>query len=251
MDFLKYYNTVSGVEERLNIVNHRYDETLKHIKQEALHFDVGVGEGYFLVRYIEKLSETFFVGLDISFSKLEKAKNLIPNSDFITGSANNLPIRKKALNISTSLETLEHLTDFKKGLEELVSKSEYIIVTVPYKERITSAYCETCGEYSFASGHLKSFSERDFKELNYVTELFRITEPLDRIDFLKRLVKKLSNKTQIKIPNQESPKMDLTMNCLHCAEEIPYEHDLIRDMIRLKDVIFNKPSHLLIKIDNS
>lgn len=103
---------------------------LKNIKYETL-LDIGCGTGY-LIELLSNKNCSKLVGIDISTKMIEKAKDKkIINSEFIEGSALDLPFDDNQFDVITCSESFHHYPNTDKAMQEVyrVLKKEglYII----------------------------------------------------------------------------------------------------------------------------
>lgn len=92
--------------------------------------DVGCGFGH-LCRYLyDDRSEPVY-GVDLSREACVKAHKNYPFAMFVVADACHLPFKNGAFECVTLAETLEHLTEYMKGLREAERVSERVIFTVP------------------------------------------------------------------------------------------------------------------------
>ena len=92
------------------------------------------------------------------------------NIDFIHADATKLPLRESSFNKATMLEVLEHLPKEaqKKVCQEVdkvLNKKGIVIISVPYKEKITYTRCVHCGKLTPSWGHLHSMDEEKVTNL--------------------------------------------------------------------------------------
>jgi len=122
--------------------------------------DVGCAEG-FVINNLAKAS--LVVGLDTSMISLLVAKQKVnhPNMDFICAEAASLPLREASFDKAAMLEVLEHLPREaqKKVCQEvdrILKEKGIVVISIPYKERITYTRCVHCGKLTPLWGHLHS-----------------------------------------------------------------------------------------------
>lgn len=140
-------------------------------KKERI-LDVGCGDGY-QMRYVAKYAG-FTVGIDISQEKLKEAKKRVRNVELIRASSEKLPFKPETFDKILCLELFEHLKNPCRTTNEInfiLKKHGILVVSVPYKERITMTQCIYCGKLTPLWGHLNSFNEEALLSLlpkNYV-----------------------------------------------------------------------------------
>jgi ubiquinone/menaquinone biosynthesis C-methylase UbiE len=133
---------------------------LKHSKARLI-LDVGCAEG-FITNYLSQL-QAQVIGIDIDQS-LKIAKNKVKNASFIYASIMHLPFKEETFEAVTLLEILEHLPDtsINEGITEVnrvLKSGGTLMLSVPYKEKITYTRCIHCGKPTPLWGHLQSFDE--------------------------------------------------------------------------------------------
>lgn len=92
--------------------------------------EVGCGPGD-LAAAIVPVHVTY-LGIDIDSKEVETARLRYPNLSFVVGSAYDLLVETKSMDLVTAREVLEHLEDPAKALAEIdrVAK-EWLLVSVP------------------------------------------------------------------------------------------------------------------------
>jgi ubiquinone/menaquinone biosynthesis C-methylase UbiE len=139
---------------------------LKHSKARLI-LDVGCAEG-FITNYLSQLHAQV-IGIDIDQS-LKIAKNKVKNASFIYASITHLPFKEETFEAVTLLEILEHLPDtsIDEGITEVnrvLKSGGTLIVSVPYKEKITYIRCIHCGKLTPLWGHIQRFDENKLKSI--------------------------------------------------------------------------------------
>jgi len=131
--------------------------------------DIACAEG-FVTSHLLKAG--FVVGLDISKNSLLLAKEKVRQSNvqFICADATLLPIRTDAIDKIVMLEILEHLPEDaqKKCCREadrVLKEDGTLVISVPYREKITYTKCYYCGELTPLWGHLHSMDEEKVQNL--------------------------------------------------------------------------------------
>ncbi len=118
--------------------------------------DVGCGAGIITNRLVRDYEVT---GLDASREALRHVEGTA-----VHGDAENLPFPAASFDLVLCSSLLEHLPDdsYRKVCSELVRVSgKYVIISVPYKERLRSGQtiCWNCFSRFNVWGHLRSFDE--------------------------------------------------------------------------------------------
>ncbi len=126
--------------------------------------EIGSGDGII----IDALRQADYnpIALDISHYALKQIKN----TRRVQGNASQLPFSSDSFNLVLSCELLEHIPDaaYSQVLNEISRiATKYIIITVPYKERLewNNARCPSCGCIFNGAYHLRSFNENNIKLL--------------------------------------------------------------------------------------
>lgn len=132
----KRYN--SPYPLRKYITRSIFNAILKYVESnDKKILDAGCGDGIAAVMIAKKYPQAEIVALDISKPNLERAKqraldNRVNNIFFQQGDAENLPFPDNSFDLVISSQVLEHLPNFRKGLDEIyrVTKKRAII-TLP------------------------------------------------------------------------------------------------------------------------
>jgi ubiquinone/menaquinone biosynthesis C-methylase UbiE len=148
--------------KRAQLVKH----TLKRSKAKFI-LDVGCAEG-FVTSFLSQLP-AYVIGIDIDES-IKIAKTKVKNAYFVYASITHLPFKDGSFEAVTLLEILEHLPNaaINKGIAEVdrvLTSGGTLIVSVPYKEKITYTRCIHCGKLTPLWGHIQSFDEGKLKSL--------------------------------------------------------------------------------------
>jgi len=141
----------------------RYVFALKFVKNKII-LDVACGTGYgtdFLVKNGAKKA----IGLDISTDAINYAKNVYKkqNLSFIQGNSINLPFHDKSFDVIISFETIEHIKEHDKFLNEcwrVLRNGGLFICSTPNK-RVSSPYTKKPSN----PFHVKEFYIDEFSNL--------------------------------------------------------------------------------------
>jgi hypothetical protein len=102
------------------------------VSPAAVLADIGVGEGLALDRI--RLDGVVLVGVEYRADKLRCACDLIADLRGVVGDAGVLPLRDRAVAVTTCIEVLEHLTEPRVAVAELARVSERAsVVSVPWE----------------------------------------------------------------------------------------------------------------------
>ena len=158
-----------GDSIRRKIITAKIQEDHKRV------LDIGCGNGELICNLAEKGHEC--IGLDISENILKKFRaRAKKNSIFqICGNAQQIPLRNSSVDIIICSEVLEHVIDYEQVLKEiyrLLKTDGLILVSVPYKENLTTYICPYCRKEIKAYGgtveHLRFFDENKlFRSMNH------------------------------------------------------------------------------------
>ena len=143
--------------------------------------DVGCAEG-FITSFIA--GEQLAVGVELEDESIKIAKTKVKNADFVRSSITHLPFRDRCFEAVTLLEVLEHLPDsiLRDGIEEadrILNAGGTLVISVPYKEKVTYTRCIHCGKLTPLWGHLHSMDEEKVTNLlpNSYTLVKQLTLP--------------------------------------------------------------------------
>jgi len=180
-----YWSNFSGLSvsdyvaqyvERSAIDRHRMEATIQALPPGiATLLDVGCGFGHFARLACDQRGVTAF-GVEITPEKVEYAKTAL-GVDASLASIDSLPFPDKAFDAVCALEVLEHLPQrvFADGRAEIARVArEWIVVSVPWRERRQNVTCPACGCAFNPNLHLRSFADEDFSTLFGGFELRRL-----------------------------------------------------------------------------
>jgi SAM-dependent methyltransferase len=133
--------------------------------------DVGCGEGVLTAAWAERLRDGRVVGLDLQDAGLRAqwAARSRSNLGFMAGEASALPFERGEFGLVAAIESLEHLPEPRRALEEMarVARSN-LLVSVP-REPLWRALNLMRGAYprrlGNTPGHLQHWSRRQLLEL--------------------------------------------------------------------------------------
>jgi len=119
--------------------------------------DVGCGDGCLLL----KLEGGVKVGMDLSTTRLNRARSRVPDASFVHGDAEHLPFRESSFDLVMCLDVLEHLHNPQRCVRDLESSSReggIILISIP-NERLLSFSRFLTAKYPFSlrgHGHVHS-----------------------------------------------------------------------------------------------
>lgn len=144
----------------------RIVETIRNIPTDVNNLaDIGCGNGVFISKLMELRPNIMTTGLDRSDEALKYVKGKKK-----VGEITNLPFESKSFDCVSCLEVIEHLNvnDFNVALNELSRiSSKYIIIGVPYEEKIEKniANCPKCHSSFNKDLHMQSFDREKLDNL--------------------------------------------------------------------------------------
>lgn len=105
--------------------------TIKPLNPKNI-LDAGCGEGFTLLKLVEKGIGKKLEGIENSQLAIDLSKKVNPQLTIKHGSIYSLPYKDGSFDLVISTEVLEHLDDPKKGISELIRVSnKYLLLTVP------------------------------------------------------------------------------------------------------------------------
>lgn len=140
---------------------HRYKFASNFIKNKIV-LDIACGEGYGSNLLSKNASKV--IAVDIDKETLEHAKNKYSTSniDFKHGSVTNIPLLSKSIDVIVSFETLEHILEHEKMIDEfkrVIKDDGIIIISSPNKLNYTDKVNHV------NTHHLKELYESEFIDL--------------------------------------------------------------------------------------
>jgi len=127
--------------------------------------DVGCGDGYLCHVLASKALENV-VGLDFANSRMQYAKATFPAVGFVQGDVCLLPFDDNSFDLVTAVEVMEHLERPELALGELRRvSSRYVLLTVPFNERLRTVICPHCLSKIHDKGHVQSFDEERIQSM--------------------------------------------------------------------------------------
>lgn len=144
-------------------------KNLEHFRDKRI-LDIGCAEG-FVTNKIKELSE-FVIAVELDIEYLKIATKKVPEVFFINASFEHLPFRDLFFDAVLISEVLEHLPPNIqiKGLKEtnrVMNHDSKLVITVPYKEKISYLQCRNCGylNNTHPSSHLHTLDENKISEI--------------------------------------------------------------------------------------
>jgi SAM-dependent methyltransferase len=140
--------------------------TAKLIPQHVTSIaDIGCGNGVF-VNYLKETAPSLeILAIDRSHTALKYVR-----TEKKQGDISEIPLADKSVDCASCLEVIEHLPVdiYEKALGELVRISKkYIIISVPYNERLEERYnqCPSCRTIFNYDLHLRNFNDEKIRGL--------------------------------------------------------------------------------------
>lgn len=109
-------------------------QPLKKMFKGKRVLEIGCGVGHLAHILKEKFEVSDIVATDISPKSVEKARELYPKGDYEVMKGEDLRFKKNSFDIVISIETLEHIANYRKHLEEVkrvLRPGGYYIVETP------------------------------------------------------------------------------------------------------------------------
>jgi ubiquinone/menaquinone biosynthesis C-methylase UbiE len=149
-------------------ITRRYEEFLYFgsPKTNTTILDIGSGGG---ITTLLQERDVFYFPFDLSDINLRRIKVLSTDKTYpVNGDAFHLPFKKESVDLIMMSEIVEHLANPLDALKEAVRVLESngkLIVSVPYKEKISYQICIHCNKPTPTHSHLHTFTVDKFKEL--------------------------------------------------------------------------------------
>lgn len=127
-NLLEGYHHIRRLESTLNF--------LKKLNDNLLILDAACGDG---IQAENIIKEHKLVGIDLSPSRIIRARNRVKEAIFMNGNLYHLPFKCNIFDVAILGEILEHLHEPKEVLEEInrvLKHNGYIIVDIPSKSNI-------------------------------------------------------------------------------------------------------------------
>jgi 2-polyprenyl-3-methyl-5-hydroxy-6-metoxy-1,4-benzoquinol methylase len=133
--------------------------------------DVGCGEGVLTAQWARRVGDGRVVGIDLEDEKLraEWETRQVPNLEYRTMAAENLPFEAGEFDLAAAIEVLEHVPDPEHTVAEMARcASGHLLVSVPREplwrglNMARGAYLKELGN---TPGHLNHWSKRSFVRL--------------------------------------------------------------------------------------
>jgi len=147
--------------------DYRDKKIISYIKNEHIILDIGCGEGITLEKLIKKFPNKDIKGIDYIQENVEICKKYGLPVEY--GSVYNLKIENNSVDYVVFLEVIEHLTDYKKALQEIcrvLKPNGSLILIFPNDRIFKMARILTLKfkEAFYDPGHLKQWTPRTIKK---------------------------------------------------------------------------------------
>jgi ubiquinone/menaquinone biosynthesis C-methylase UbiE len=171
MDWKRYYENehiVYHLEKELNErEKHLWQMVNKLIPEDSIEsvLDVGCGAGHITNKFFG-LGIPRVTGCDISPYRIDFAKELYPKCNFEVGSILDLKYGEDSFDLVVGIEILEHMEDLDKAIEEMRKVTrKWVLITVPFEQKIIEVLCPYCLNHFNVDGHMHSFKTLDIVNL--------------------------------------------------------------------------------------
>ncbi len=168
--FDKYGSTNPVVRRLMGTFEATLDECFEQAAPGSV-LDVGCGEGVLTARWAKRLDRGRVVGIDLEDPKLRAhwARRQLPNLEFQSMRAENLPFTDDEFDLAAAIEVLEHVPDPEHTVAEMARVARaHLLVSVP-REPLWRGLNVARGKYvrelGNTPGHVNHFSKRQFVSL--------------------------------------------------------------------------------------
>lgn len=168
-----YYDYFTPDKFMLEEIRRRYQEfhNLGRFKVTDAILEIGSGGGF--AQEILKRVQSNYFPLDIPVRNLKIIKGKCSLPVFpVASDAHNLPFKERSFDSVIMAEVLEHLSSPEIVLSEvrrILKDQGTLLVSVPYKEKITYQICIHCNKPTPTHSHLHSFDTENLSQLMKTT----------------------------------------------------------------------------------
>ncbi len=165
----EYYDFFAPDKFMLQEIRRRYQDFfhLFPLNPEQTILEIGSGGG-FALEELDKVNPSF-VPLDIPLGNLNKIKNQADSPTFpCCADAYHLPFKKNSFDLIILAEVVEHRREpvgVFKEVYPLLKNDGKLLISVPYKEKISYQICVHCHRATPTHSHFHSFDENILSEL--------------------------------------------------------------------------------------
>ncbi len=147
-------------------------------KEKGLILDAGCGKAWVSELFCPKGYNV--VSMDISLKNTVEAlkRHPFPNHSAIAADVYNLPFKKNTFDYIVASEIIEHVVSpklFTEHLFDILKPGGILLITTPYKEKISYSLCIHCNRPTPFNAHLHSFDEHTLKSLYKNEDLYRFS----------------------------------------------------------------------------
>jgi ubiquinone/menaquinone biosynthesis C-methylase UbiE len=163
-EFQNYFETTPFEEQN---IRRRYEQLFSLLPKDGIRIlEIGSGGG-FAVEQIKKAKCLYFP-LDIPHSNLNEINKRTDVKIYpVSGDAFHLPLQDNSFEAIILSEVLEHLEfpmDALKEMTRVLKPGGKLLISVPYKEKITYQICVHCNQPTPTHAHFHSFDEKKLTE---------------------------------------------------------------------------------------
>jgi len=164
-----YYDFFSPDKFMHQEIRRRYQEFfhLFHLEKQHNILEIGSGGGFALSE-LQKSQPRFFP-LDIPVGNLKKIRDGAYSPTFpCCADAYQLPFRAQSFDLIILAEVIEHLREPGQVLKEvfvLLKKGGKVLISVPYREKISFQICVHCNRPTPTHSHFHSFDQTSLTDL--------------------------------------------------------------------------------------
>ena len=168
LDFKAYYEAEESSQfrnQREAADYIRFRRTAGYLpKNWSSLLDIGCAEGYWLdYLHCAHAGQRTLRGYEYASNRVEAAQARFPMLDIRQGSIFELPEEDSSHDVVTCMEVIEHLDQWRLGVEELLRVARHeVLIGVPYREKIKHTMCVHCHQKTPHAGHLHTFDESTF-----------------------------------------------------------------------------------------
>ncbi len=165
----EFYDFFSPDKFMVQETRRRYQEFfhLQSIRKDDRILEIGSGGG-FALEILNKIKPAYYP-LDIPLANLARIKNSASFNVFPSSAdAYHLPFREEVFDVVIMSEVVEHLAqpvDVLREVHRIMKKDGVVLISVPYKERITYQICIHCNKPTPTHAHLHSFNQQKLARL--------------------------------------------------------------------------------------
>lgn len=174
-EFFDYFDNSKVSEQEITRRYQQYFHFYK-LKSGDKFLEIGAGAGYAL-KYVE-MAECSYFPIDISAKNVSRLREktgipIFPASSDVF----NLPFKAGTFDFILMAEVMEHLgspIDALKELHRVLKPGGVLVISVPYKEKLSYQICIHCNRPTPTNAHLHSFDEIKLKGLIESAGFFKI-----------------------------------------------------------------------------